>query len=160
HSHSGQWTLPCPAGAGFGAQRRSERTLPADSRAQRHRRAEASHTRGAVWQLAGNRPGAQTWGKSDRQRSPDGLPRQPGQAQGGANSRPLSTGSGRHGRTSDNGRATAADRTGDQPCNPSDHGGPAVKIAHFFIDRPVFAMVISIVTIIAGSIAAMTLPVS
>jgi multidrug efflux pump len=35
-----------------------------------------------------------------------------------------------------------------------------VKIAHFFIDRPVFAMVISIVTIIAGSIAAMTLPVS
>ena len=35
-----------------------------------------------------------------------------------------------------------------------------MKIAHFFIDRPVFAMVISIVTIIAGSIAAMTLPVS
>ena len=35
-----------------------------------------------------------------------------------------------------------------------------MKIAHFFIDRPVFAMVISIVTIIAGSIAAMTLPMS
>lgn len=35
-----------------------------------------------------------------------------------------------------------------------------MKIAHFFIDRPVFAIVISVVIIIAGSIAAFTLPVS
>jgi multidrug efflux pump len=35
-----------------------------------------------------------------------------------------------------------------------------MRIAHFFIDRPVFASVISIVTIIAGAIAAYTLPVS
>jgi multidrug efflux pump len=36
----------------------------------------------------------------------------------------------------------------------------AVSIAHFFIDRPVFAIVISIVTIIAGSIAVFTLPIA
>jgi multidrug efflux pump len=35
-----------------------------------------------------------------------------------------------------------------------------VKIAHFFIDRPVFAIVISIVTIIAGVIAMFTLPIA
>jgi hydrophobe/amphiphile efflux-1 (HAE1) family protein len=35
-----------------------------------------------------------------------------------------------------------------------------VKIAHFFIDRPVFAAVISIVTIIAGALAILGLPVS
>jgi hydrophobe/amphiphile efflux-1 (HAE1) family protein len=35
-----------------------------------------------------------------------------------------------------------------------------VSIAHFFIDRPVFAIVISIVTIIAGSIAVFTLPIA
>jgi multidrug efflux pump len=35
-----------------------------------------------------------------------------------------------------------------------------VKIAHFFIDRPVFAIVISLVTIIAGMIAMFTLPIS
>jgi len=35
-----------------------------------------------------------------------------------------------------------------------------VKIAHFFIDRPVFAAVISIVTIIAGALAILALPVS
>ena len=35
-----------------------------------------------------------------------------------------------------------------------------MKIAHFFIDRPVFAIVISVVTIIAGSIALFTLPIA
>ncbi len=35
-----------------------------------------------------------------------------------------------------------------------------MKVAHFFIDRPVFASVISIVTIIAGVVAIMTLPIS
>jgi len=35
-----------------------------------------------------------------------------------------------------------------------------VSIAHFFIDRPVFAIVISIVTIIAGAIAATALPIA
>ena len=35
-----------------------------------------------------------------------------------------------------------------------------MSIAHFFIDRPVFAIVISIVTIIAGSIAVFTLPIA
>ena len=35
-----------------------------------------------------------------------------------------------------------------------------MKIAHFFIDRPVFAIVISIVMIIAGAIAAFTLPIA
>jgi multidrug efflux pump len=35
-----------------------------------------------------------------------------------------------------------------------------VSIAHFFIVRPVFAIVISIVTIIAGSIAVFTLPIA
>ena len=33
----------------------------------------------------------------------------------------------------------------------ASHGMRAMKIAHFFIDRPVFAIVISIVTIIAGA---------
>jgi multidrug efflux pump subunit AcrB len=35
-----------------------------------------------------------------------------------------------------------------------------VKIAHFFIDRPVFAIVISVVAMIAGTIAMFTLPIS
>jgi len=35
-----------------------------------------------------------------------------------------------------------------------------VKIAHFFIDRPVFAIVLSTVAIIAGSIAVYTLPIA
>ena len=35
-----------------------------------------------------------------------------------------------------------------------------MKIAHFFIDRPVFAIVISVVTIIAGSIAMFMLPIA
>jgi multidrug efflux pump len=35
-----------------------------------------------------------------------------------------------------------------------------VKIAHFFIDRPVFAIVLAIVAIIAGSIAVFTLPIA
>jgi len=35
-----------------------------------------------------------------------------------------------------------------------------VKIAHFFIDRPVFAIVISIVAIIAGAIAMFSLPIA
>jgi hydrophobe/amphiphile efflux-1 (HAE1) family protein len=35
-----------------------------------------------------------------------------------------------------------------------------MKIAHFFIDRPVFAIVLSIVAIIAGSIAVFTLPIA
>jgi multidrug efflux pump len=35
-----------------------------------------------------------------------------------------------------------------------------VKIAHFFIDRPVFAIVLSIVAIIAGSIAMFSLPIA
>ena len=35
-----------------------------------------------------------------------------------------------------------------------------MKIAHFFIDRPVFAIVLSIVWIIAGSIAVFTLPIA
>ncbi|HTT75569.1 MAG TPA: multidrug efflux RND transporter permease subunit, partial [Candidatus Binataceae bacterium] len=35
-----------------------------------------------------------------------------------------------------------------------------MKIAHFFIDRPVFAIVISIVTVIAGAIAMFTLPIA
>jgi multidrug efflux pump len=35
-----------------------------------------------------------------------------------------------------------------------------VKIAHFFIDRPVFAIVISIVAILAGVIAMFTLPIA
>jgi multidrug efflux pump len=35
-----------------------------------------------------------------------------------------------------------------------------MKIAHFFIDRPVFAIVISIVAIIAGSIAMFMLPIA
>ena len=35
-----------------------------------------------------------------------------------------------------------------------------MKIAHFFIDRPVFAIVISLVAIIAGSIAMFTLPIA
>jgi len=35
-----------------------------------------------------------------------------------------------------------------------------MKIAHFFIDRPVFAIVISIVAIIAGSIAMLMLPIA
>jgi hydrophobe/amphiphile efflux-1 (HAE1) family protein len=35
-----------------------------------------------------------------------------------------------------------------------------VKFAHFFIDRPVFAAVISIVLVIVGSIAAFTLPIA
>ncbi len=35
-----------------------------------------------------------------------------------------------------------------------------MKIAHFFIDRPVFAIVISIVAIIAGAIAMFTLPIA
>src|SRR5439155_26285268 len=38
--------------------------------------------------------------------------------------------------------------------------GASVKIAHFFIDRPVFAIVISIVAIIAGAIAMFTLPIA
>ena len=35
-----------------------------------------------------------------------------------------------------------------------------MSIAHFFIDRPVFASVISIVTIIAGALAILALPIS
>lgn len=35
-----------------------------------------------------------------------------------------------------------------------------MKIAHFFIDRPVFASVISIITIIAGVISILTLPIA
>jgi len=35
-----------------------------------------------------------------------------------------------------------------------------MKFAHFFIDRPVFAAVISIVMVIVGAIAAFTLPIS
>src|SRR5690242_9778055 len=35
-----------------------------------------------------------------------------------------------------------------------------MKFAHFFIDRPVFAAVISIVMVIVGGIAAFTLPIS
>jgi multidrug efflux pump len=35
-----------------------------------------------------------------------------------------------------------------------------VKIAHFFIDRPVFAIVLSIVALIAGTIAMFTLPIA
>jgi multidrug efflux pump len=35
-----------------------------------------------------------------------------------------------------------------------------VSIAHFFIDRPVFAIVLSVVTIIAGALAALALPIS
>ena len=35
-----------------------------------------------------------------------------------------------------------------------------MKFAHFFIDRPVFAIVLSIVTIIAGALAAFTLPIA
>jgi multidrug efflux pump len=35
-----------------------------------------------------------------------------------------------------------------------------MKIAHFFIDRPVFAIVLAIVAIIAGSIAVFTLPIA
>ena len=35
-----------------------------------------------------------------------------------------------------------------------------MKLAHFFIDRPVFAAVISIVTVIAGTLAILALPVS
>jgi multidrug efflux pump len=35
-----------------------------------------------------------------------------------------------------------------------------MKIAHFFIERPVFAIVLSIVAIIAGSIAVFTLPIA
>jgi hydrophobe/amphiphile efflux-1 (HAE1) family protein len=35
-----------------------------------------------------------------------------------------------------------------------------VSIAHFFIDRPVFAIVISLVTIIAGALAGFALPIS
>src|SRR6516225_3410830 len=35
-----------------------------------------------------------------------------------------------------------------------------MKIAHFFIDRPVFASVISIVTVIAGTLAILGLPIS
>ena len=35
-----------------------------------------------------------------------------------------------------------------------------MKIAHFFIDRPVFAIVLSIVAIIAGSIAVFSLPIA
>jgi hydrophobe/amphiphile efflux-1 (HAE1) family protein len=35
-----------------------------------------------------------------------------------------------------------------------------MSIAHFFIDRPVFAIVLSIVTVIAGAIAATTLPIA
>ena len=38
--------------------------------------------------------------------------------------------------------------------------GASMKIAHFFIDRPVFAIVLSIVAIIAGSIAVFTLPIA
>ncbi len=33
-----------------------------------------------------------------------------------------------------------------------------MKIAHFFIDRPIFAAVISVVTVILGGIAYMVLP--
>ena len=35
-----------------------------------------------------------------------------------------------------------------------------MNISHFFIDRPIFASVLSIVITIAGGIALMTLPVS
>src|SRR3981189_2573353 len=35
-----------------------------------------------------------------------------------------------------------------------------MKIAHFFIDRPVFAIVLSLVALIAGSIAMFTLPIA
>ncbi len=35
-----------------------------------------------------------------------------------------------------------------------------MKVAHFFIDRPVFAIVLSIVAMIAGSIAMFTLPIA
>src|ERR1700719_2166989 len=35
-----------------------------------------------------------------------------------------------------------------------------MKIAHFFIDRPVFAIVLSLVALIAGSIALFTLPIA
>ncbi|MEO6784762.1 MAG: multidrug efflux RND transporter permease subunit [Chthoniobacteraceae bacterium] len=35
-----------------------------------------------------------------------------------------------------------------------------MKLAHFFIDRPVFAAVISIVTVIAGALAILNLPIS
>ena len=38
--------------------------------------------------------------------------------------------------------------------------GAPMKIAHFFIDRPVFAIVLSLVAIIAGSIAMFTLPIA
>ncbi len=35
-----------------------------------------------------------------------------------------------------------------------------MRFAHFFIDRPVFAAVLSIVTVIVGAVAALTLPIS
>jgi HAE1 family hydrophobic/amphiphilic exporter-1 len=35
-----------------------------------------------------------------------------------------------------------------------------VRFAHFFIDRPVFASVLSIITVIVGSLAIFNLPVA
>src|SRR5258707_9006930 len=35
-----------------------------------------------------------------------------------------------------------------------------MKIAHFFIDRPVFAIVLSLVALIGGAIAVFTLPIA
>ncbi len=35
-----------------------------------------------------------------------------------------------------------------------------MKFAHFFIDRPVFAIVLSVVTIIAGGLSILALPIA
>ena len=49
---------------------------------------------------------------------------------------------------------------GDARAGPANvpGGGREVRIAHFFIDRPIFAAVISIVIVILGAIAYLSLP--
>jgi hypothetical protein len=46
------------------------------------------------------------------------------------------------------------------PSSAPQRRGPPMKFAHFFIDRPVFAAVLSIVTILVGVIAMFNLPIA
>ncbi len=45
------------------------------------------------------------------------------------------------------------------PLRPSE-GGPAMRLSHFFIDRPIFAWVVSIVVVLLGAISYTRLPVA
>src|SRR5262245_6273330 len=71
-------------------------------------------------------------------------------------------------RAASSSRATASPSTRSRPCSraapptsPAPTARPsAMGLSHFFIDRPIFAAVLSIVTVILGALAYVSLPVA